>query len=137
MSRTPATFVISGLNRSTFVSFNPHPLFLTEDQEKCYVKKEDQNLSYTVRVYVCVLVTQLCPTLYDPMDYSLPGSSVHGILQARILGWVAIPFSREFSQPRDQTWVSHIAGRFFTVWATREAHTWYHIIYSLKRVEKY
>ena len=86
MSRTPATFVISGLNRSTFVSFNPHPLFLTEDQEICYVKKEDQNLSYTVRVYVCVLVTQLCPTLYDPMDYSLPGSSVHGILQARILG---------------------------------------------------
>ena len=55
------------------------------------------------------------------MDYTLPGSSVHGILQARILKWVAIPFSRETSQPRDQTQISHTAGRFFTVWTTRKA----------------
>ena len=48
-----------------------------------------------IHICVCVLVAQLCPTLCDPMDYSLPGSSVHGILQARILEWVAIPFSRE------------------------------------------
>ena len=54
-------------------------------------------------------------------DCSLPGSCVHGILQARILEWVAIPFSRGSSWPRDQTWVSSIAGRFFTIWATREA----------------
>ena len=47
------------------------------------------------------------------MDYSLPGSSVHGILQARILEWVAISFSRGSSQPRNQTWVFYIAGRFF------------------------
>ena len=53
--------------------------------------------------------------------YSLPGSSVHGILQARILEWVAVPFSRGSSQPRDQTQVSCIASGFFTVWATREA----------------
>ena len=50
---------------------------------------------------VCVLVIQLCPTLCDPMDCSLPGFSVYGILQARTLEWVAIPFSREPSQPRD------------------------------------
>ena len=50
-----------------------------------------------------VLVTHLCPTLYDPMDCSPPGSSVHGILQARILEWVAIPFSRRSPQPRDWT----------------------------------
>ena len=50
----------------------------------------------------------------DPMDFSLLGSSVHGIFQARILEWVAIPFSRESSQPRDQTLVSCITGRFFT-----------------------
>ena len=56
------------------------------------------------------------------MDCSPPGSSVHGIIQARILEWVAIPFSRGSSWPRDQTWVSCIAGRFFTIWATREAH---------------
>ena len=57
---------------------------------------------------------QLYLTLWDPMDCSLPGSSVHRILQARILEWVAILFSRGSSQPRDQTQVSHIAGRFFT-----------------------
>ena len=55
------------------------------------------------------------PTLCDPMDYSLPGSSVHGIFQARVLEWVAISFSRGSSQPRDQTQVSHTAGRRFTV----------------------
>ena len=59
--------------------------------------------------------------LCSSMDCSLPGSSVHGISQARILGWVAIPFSRGSSRPRDQIRVSWIAGRFFTIWATREA----------------
>ena len=71
---------------------------------------------------VHVKVAQLCPILCNPMDWSLLGSSVHGILQAGILEWVAIPFSRGSSQPRNQTQVSHIAGRFFTIWATREAH---------------
>ena len=70
---------------------------------------------------VYVLVTQSCPTLWDPMDCSLPGSSVHGIFQARILEWVAISSSRGSSWPRDRTQVSHFAGRFFTAWATREA----------------
>ena len=67
------------------------------------------------------LVTQSCPTLCDPLDCSLPGSSVHGILQAIILEWIVISFSRGFSWPRDRTWVSCIAGRFFTVWATGKA----------------
>ena len=62
-----------------------------------------------------VKVIQLCPTLCDSMDSSLPGSSVRGILQARILEWAAIPFSRESSQPKDQTQVSYMAGRFFTI----------------------
>ena len=70
-----------------------------------------------------VLVSQLCLTLCDPMDRSPPGSSVHGILQARILEWVAISFSGTSSQPRDRTWVSCIASRFFTIWAIREAQT--------------
>ena len=60
-----------------------------------------------------VLVAQLCPTLCDPMDCNPPVPSVHGIPQARILEWVAIPFSSGPSQPRDQTWVSRIADRFF------------------------
>ena len=66
-------------------------------------------------------VAQSCPTFCNPMDYSLPRSSVHGILQARILEWVAISFSRGSSRPRDQTQVSRIVGRCFTIWTTREA----------------
>ena len=60
-----------------------------------------------------VKVAQLCPTLCNAMGYT-----VHGILQAKVLEWVAFPFSRGSSQPRDRT---HIAGRFFTSWVTREA----------------
>ena len=59
-------------------------------------------------------VSQLCPALCDPMDCSLPGFSVHGIFQARILEWVAISFSRGSSWPRDWTQVSHIVSRCFT-----------------------
>ena len=55
---------------------------------------------------------------FNPMDCSLPGSSVHGIFQARVLKWVAVSFSRGSSRPRDWTWVSYITGRCFTLWAT-------------------
>ena len=65
--------------------------------------------------------TWSCLTLCDPMDCSSPGSYVHGILQARMLEWAAISFSRGSSQPRDQTWLSCIADRFFIVWAIKEA----------------
>ena len=64
-----------------------------------------------------VKLTQLCAVVCDPMDYI-----VHGILQAGILERVAFPFSGGSTQFRDQTQVSCIAGRFFTSWATREAH---------------
>ena len=66
-------------------------------------------------------VAQSCPTLCDPMDCSLSGSSIHGIFQARVLEWIAISFSRGSSWPRNRTQVSRIAGRRFTFWATREA----------------
>ena len=72
-------------------------------------------------VCVCVLVTQSCPTLSDSVDCGPPGSPVHEILQARALELVAIPFCSGSFQPMDQTWVSCIAGRFFIIWATREA----------------
>ena len=68
---------------------------------------------------------QSCPTLCDPIDGSPTGSQVPGILQARILEWVVFPFSRGSSQPRDQTQVSLITGKFFTSWATGEAHDIY------------
>ena len=72
----------------------------------------------------CFSVTKPCLTLlffFHPKGCSLPGSSVHGISQARILEWLAISFSRWSSRPKDRTWVSCIAGRFFMIWATGEA----------------
>ena len=63
--------------------------------------------------WVKVLVAQSCPPLCDPMDCSLPGFSIYGILQLRILEWIVISFSRRSSQPRGQACVSRIAGRFF------------------------
>ena len=65
-----------------------------------------------------------------PYNCSLPGSSIHGILQTRILEWVAISFSRGSSQPRDWTWVFCIAGRFFTVWATKKGHVCVWCVYT-------
>ena len=62
-----------------------------------------------------------CVWLCDPMDCNLPGSSIHGILQARILGWVAICFSRGSSWSRGWTWISCIMGRLFMAWATRQS----------------
>ena len=69
---------------------------------------------WILHVNVNMKVAQLCPTLCDSVDCNLPGSSIHGILQARILEWVAIPFQGIFP-PRDRTQVSRIAGRFFIV----------------------
>ena len=65
-----------------------------------------------------IVSCQSCPTLCNSIDYSPPGSFVHGILQARILEWVAIPFSRGSSWCRDQTQAPCIAVRFLTIWAT-------------------
>ena len=79
------------------------------------------SLIYYLCLRVCVLTCVL--TLCDPMDSSPPDSSVHGVFQARTLEWVAISFSREYSQPRDQTHISCIiAGGFFTAWAIGESH---------------
>ena len=69
---------------------------------------------------VLCLISQSCSTLCDPMDHSLPGSSVHGNFQTRAVEWVAISFSRGSSQCGDRIQVSHISGRRFTLWATRE-----------------
>ena len=78
-------------------------------------------LFFFLREVNMLKVAQSCPTLCDPMDCSPLGSSVHGILQAKILEWVAIAFSRGSSCPRNRTGVSCIADEFFTSWATTEA----------------
>ena len=74
--------------------------------------------------YICCSVAESCPVLCDPMDCSPPGSSAHGIFQARILQWVAISFSRGSSWIRDQTHVSCIGRWILYHWATREALIW-------------
>ena len=84
----------------------------TIDEQLSWTEKKRQSTSQS---QVKVKVAQSCPTLCDAMDYV-----VHGILKARILEWVAFPFSRGSSQARDQTQVSCVPGRFFTHWATRE-----------------
>ena len=85
-------------------------------------KESDVTEWLSTYTHVCVSVVQTCPTLCDPTDCSPPVSTVHGILQARILEWVAIPFSRGSSWPRNRTQVSRTAGRFLTIWASRKAH---------------
>ena len=87
-----------------------------------------RSVQHVIHSFIHILINwpyeaaQSCMTFCEPMDCNLPGSSVHGILQARVLEWVATSFSRGSSQPRDQTRVSCIAGRCFTVWAIREAY---------------
>ena len=98
------------------------PAWSWSEKDKHWAMSLVQGIWKTYRAWVKgkqkvkVKVAQLCPTLCDPMDYI-----VHGILQARILEGVAVPFSRESSPPRDRTQVSCIASGFFTSWATREA----------------
>ena len=98
-----------------------------------------QKLTQHYKAVLKVKVTQSCLTLCNPVDGSPPDSSVHGILQAGILKWSAIFFSRRSSWPRDRTWASHITVRFFTVWATGKPlypqwkwkHPWCHPIYYI------
>ena len=85
--------------------------------KKGEVTRDNAEIQRSVCVLNCSVVRDSC----DPIDCSLPGFSVRGILQARILELVAISFSRVSSQPKNQTEVSCIAGRFFTDWAMREA----------------
>ena len=90
-------------------------------QNPTFLAVRPSSLCYTI-LHACS-VTQSCPTLCDLMDYSQPGSSVHGIFQAKILEWVAISFSRGSYQPRDQTHISCIGRQILYHWMTWEAHT--------------
>ena len=80
----------------------------------------------------CCLVAKLCWLFCDPMNCSLPDSSVHGISQARILAWVAISFSRGFSWTKDQTYVFCIGRQILYHWATKEAHYGYYQVFTQK-----
>ena len=106
----------SGKNTGVGCHFLSQGIFLTQGWIPWagYLPSEPQETLGVCKL--CVKVTRLCPSLCDLMDYR-----VHGILQARILEWVVVPFSGRSSQPRDRTQVSSIAGGFFTFRATREA----------------
>ena len=82
-------------------------------------KATHSSILYSPAAATAAKSLQSCPTLCDPIDGSPPGSPIPGILQARILEWVAIPFSRGSSRPRDQSQVYHIAGRFFIILSRR------------------
>ena len=86
-----------------------------------HLMQRTDSLEKTLTWYWRSEVTQLCPTLCNPVDCSLPDSSIYGLFQARTLEWVIISFFRGSFQPGVQTWVSCIADRCFTMWATREA----------------
>ena len=119
-------FPVSGVARNQRQLANTKSRNIVHTQSTCMWPQMNRRFSislipdYNSNKCECS-VAQSCPTLRDPRDCSLPGSSVHGVFQARVLEWVAISFSRGFSPPRDRTPVSCIAGRRFTVWATREA----------------
>ena len=105
-SRTPATYCLQGSHQCCF-SLPDLTVFAPINISKWKIRP---SVGTCMRAHLF----QPCPSLCDPMDYSLPGSSVCGILQARIREWVAVPSSRGSSQPRDRTHVFCIAGRFFT-----------------------
>ena len=84
-------------------------------RDELTTEEEPKSLGQKSILDMKVKVAQLCLTVCNPMDGSLPGCSAHGILQARILEWETVPLSKGSSQPRNQTQVLHIADRFFTI----------------------
>ena len=99
----------------------------------CSIPDWENKVLHAAGKWKCQLLS--CVRLCDHMDCSLPGSSVHGILWARILEWVAIPFSKGSSQPRGQTRVYCITGRFFTVFEPPGKRWWpYHMAWPRKRI---
>ena len=107
----PADFgnLISG-----YSNFSKSSLYIWKFLVHVLLKPSLQDFEHYL-VSMCMLVAQSCPAVCNPMDYSPSGSSVHGSSHVRILEWVAIPFSRGSSQPRDRTRISCIAGRFFSM----------------------
>ena len=114
-------------NYSSGILSLPHPSIHTDklkiiDNDQSPAKCSGSPLYLgVIPIMKSVFITQSCLILCHPMDCSPSGSSVHGILQARILEWVAIPFSRGSSWFRDRTQGSHSAGSFFNIWTTKEA----------------
>ena len=114
---TAALFINAKNLETTILSWvNGYINLGTSDNGILFSAEKNEHSNHEKTCEVKVKVAQSCPTLCSPVDYT-----VHGILQARILEWVTIPFSRGSFQPRDRTLVSCIAGGFFSSWATREA----------------
>ena len=118
------------VNRIESVMYGPLLLAAAGQESICFLLHHKQvgatqdGIRIIILNEVKVLVAQSCLTLCDPIVCRPPGSSVHGIFQARILEWVAIPFSRGSSWPRGRTQVFHTVGRFSTIWASRKIWGW-------------
>ena len=109
--------ISTALTNTSILSLNYHFFFVVKTFTIYFLSEvQVYRETLTIITIVKVKVTQSCLSLCNPMDYT-----VHGTLHARVLEWRAFPFSIGSSQPRDQTRVSWLAGRFFTSWATREA----------------
>ena len=106
-------------DEAVLISFRTTPhqpsLMLNLSLDSVHSRLPRQGRDCNREKFHCCLVAKSCPTLCDLMNCSPPGSSFHGISQVRILEWVAISFSRGSSWPRDPTWVSYLAGGFFTI----------------------
>ena len=142
-SRVLCLWDFLGKNIRIGCNFLLQGIFLTQGLNLHLLHRQVDSLSWSHQgspkaiVCVCVCVNpQSCLTFCDPMDCSPQGSSVHGSLQARILGRVAIPVSRGSSWPRDQTQVSCIPGRFFTIWATGGAQSYHKQIQKIAQKGK-
>ena len=109
--RLPTALLLSSMCINEILFLFPSTASIIVLKELIFTKFKMRIWDSLIKYLVVVLVAQSCLTLCDPMACSPPSSSVLGILQARILEWIAIPFSRRSSWPRDQTWVSRIAGR--------------------------
>ena len=147
MNSSPLTAVASLLHAHSPISLQVfpllpllHPFFSIFQGQRCYYTKLDQvtialccltaSSLFPIHPIVVVLVTQSCPTLCDTVDCTAPGSSVHGIFQARILEWVAFPFPGDLAdpgiKPESPALQADFFFFFFTIWATKEANPIYH-----------
>ena len=121
LGSTVLVFVQEGFSPFSVVNPEKKKTWRKTNNVKCTCSPQETKNCLSLRMYTrCQSLSRVWLCVI-PLPV-LPGCSVHGILQARILEWVAIPFSRGSSQPKDWIQVSCLAGRFFTIWASREAH---------------
>ena len=122
----PGRLQSMGSQSQTWLSDFTHTHTHTHTHIYIYIERErekERERQFFINICLSLCMhAQTCPTFWDPVDFSPSDFLVHGIIQARILKWVSLTFYRGSSWPSDETQVSCLEGRFFTIWATRETH---------------